>query len=396
MSLTSDSIVVNQTRLLESQAELSNALGVTNVMSRSILENDVKLNAIAGLELETRQKIAEVSTITGQNATKLTKTLVGQVGYVKAVTGVSFHWKQVLSEVGKLSGVIGLQFAKYPKQVVETLLKVKTLGFDMKQLRDIASSMLDFESSIAKEFEAQVLTGREMNLTAARQAALTNDYATLAAEITKNVGSTDEFLKSSRFEQDAIAESVGMTADSLADVLRKQEMYVKLGATNQKDAMALFNAQNQTAKGKEKLIELLGEENYAGFTQISIAEKLTAVMDKIKQTFIDFIEKSKIFEFLTDEKRVNGFIRSILNGLSGAVDTVGQIIAGVMEIIGDVVGFFGGDSTKWYDWAAGASEGGKGLAGSIKSIGGGLGPGLAEIIKSKLIGECEPVWDNVE
>jgi hypothetical protein len=38
----------------------------------------------------------------------------------------------------------------------------------------LADSFLDFESSISKEFEAQVLLGREINLTKARQAFLDN------------------------------------------------------------------------------------------------------------------------------------------------------------------------------------------------------------------------------
>ena len=378
MSLTTNNIVVNQTRLLEQQAELSQALGVTNTMSASILTNDVKLKDIAGFELESRQAIAETSIITGQNAEKLTKNLMGQVSYVKKMTGISFNFRNVMGDLSKLSGVLGLQFAKYPGKVAETMMKVKVLGFDLKQLRDQASGFLDFESSISKEFEAQVLTGKDMNLTKAREAALNNDMATLSAEITKNVGTSTDFLKMNRIQQEAVAESVNMTADGLADVMKKQEMYNKLGADNKKDAMANFNLLNQTIEGKEKLKKKLGEENYEGFTQISIAEKLSAVMDKIKQTFIDFIEKSKIFDFLTDEKKVNGFIKSVLNGLAGAIDTVGQIIAGVMSVIGDVVGWFSEDKGAMFQGLAATVSGGAGtFSGAIRSVGGGIGPELA-------------------
>ena len=373
-SLASNNIVVNQTRLVESQIELSKALGVTNTLSASILANNVKLKDIADFEAHSRQAIAESSIISGQNAEKLTKNLMGQVGYVKKMTGISFDFRGVMKDLAGLSGVLGLQFAKFPGKVAETMMKVKVLGFDLKQLRDQASGFLDFETSISKEFEAQVITGKEMNLTKARDAAMNNQYATLSAEITKNVGSTAEFLKMNRFSQDAIAESVNMTADGLADVLKKQEMYTKLGATNKKDALANFDLLNKTKEGKDALIAKLGEENYAGFTQISIAEKLAAVMDKIKQTFIDFIEKSKIFDFLTDEKKVNGFIKSVLNGLSGAIDTVGQIIAGVVDVIGDVVGWFSDEKgAKFHSMAASVSSGTSTFSGAIKSVGGGIG-----------------------
>lgn len=373
IAANANNIVVTQTRLLEQQAELSQALGVTNTMSASILTNDVKLKDIAGFELESRQAIAESSIVTGKNAEKLTKTLMGQVGYVKQMTGISFNFRNVMGDLAKLSGVLGLQFAKYPGKVAETMMKVKVLGFDLKQLRDQAGGFLDFESSISKEFEAQVLTGKEMNLTKAREAALNNDMVTLSAEITKNVGSADEYLKMNRIDQDAIAESVNMTADGLADVLKKQKLYTQLSADNKKDALANFDLLNKTKEGKEQLIKKLGEENYAGFTQISIAEKLSAVMDKIKQTFIDFIEKSKIFEFLTNPEKINGFIKSILSGLAGAINTIGDIFAGIMDAIAWMPFT---DTDKWKAYGNTIRSGTATFSGGIQAAGNSIG--LAE------------------
>lgn len=390
-SLASGNIVVNQTRLIESQLELGSAMGITNQMSISILENNVKLKDIMGLEAAERQAIAESSIITGKNAEGLTKELMGQVGYVKKMTGISFNFRNVMGDLSKLSGVLGLQFAKYPGKVAETMMKVKVLGFDLKQLRDQASGFLDFETSISKEFEAQVLTGKDMNLTKAREAALNNDMAGLSAEITRNVGNSTAFLKLNRIQQDAVAESVNMTADGLADVMKKQEIYNKLGANNQKDALANFDLLNKTKKGKDELIAKLGEENYAGFTQISTAEKLAAVMEKIKQTFIDFIEKSKVFDFLTNPEKVNGFIKSILNGLAGAIDTVGMIMAGIVDVIGDVVGIFNEEKgASFHAMAASITSGAGSLAGGMRAVGGSLGGEAAPGLGAKTAAAAAP------
>jgi len=368
-----NNIVVNQTRLVESQLELGDAMGVTNQLSNSILENNVKLKDIIGLELGARKAIAESSTMTGKNADDITKNLVGQIGYLKQVTGISFKWQSILSEAGKLSGYLGLNFAKYPEKLTKTLLTVKALGFDLKGLNDQANSFLDFESSISKEFEAQVLTGKEMNLTKAREAALNNDLATLASEITKNVGSETAYLNMNRIQQDAIAESVGMTRDSLADVLKQQKILNALGEKDMKSAIERFNAVKNNGTERDKLIKKIGEENYAELEKVSIAEKLSAVMERIKQTFIAFIEKSKIFEFLTDEKKVNGFIRSIINGLAGAIDTVGDILASLIGAIGSLPFT---DKAKWQGYADVIRSGASSFSSGITSIGGGVG--LAE------------------
>lgn len=380
-SLASGNIVVNQTRLIESQLELGDAMGVTNQMSISILENNVKLKDIMGLEVGSRKAIAESSIITGKSAEGITKQLMGQVGYLKATTGISFKWQGILAEASKLSGVLGLSFAKYPGKLTESLIKVKTLGFDLKQANDIASGFLNFEDSISKEFEAQVLTGKDMNLTKAREAALNNDLVTMTSEITKNVGNSTAYLKLNRIQQDAVAESVGMTRDSLADTMKQQELLNALGAKDMKQAQEKFLAMKAQGMTKDAMVKQLGEENYKEIEKVSTAEKLSAVMEKIKQTFIDFIEKSKIFEFLTDDKKVNGFIKSILNGLAGAIDTVGMIMAGIVDVIGDVVGFFSDEKgASFHAMAASITSGAGLLSGGMRAVGGSLGgeaaPGL--------------------
>ena len=375
----SDNIVVNQTRLVESQIQLSKALGVNNAFSKDTLANNVKLTNILGLEIGQTQQIAEASTITGKKATDITKNMFGQIGYLKQTTGLAFKYQDILGEAGKLSGVLGLQFAKYPAKLTQSLLTVKALGFNLKQINDISEGFLDFESSISKEMEAQVLTGKDINLTKAREAALNNDYATVAKEITKYTGTAAEYLKMNRIEADGLAGAMNMTRDQMADVLKQQEILNALGATDMKQAIQKFEAVKNNGTQRKQLITSIGEENYAELEKVSTAEKLAGVMDRIKTTFIAFLEKSKIFEFLTDDKKVNGFIKSVINGLAGAIDTVGQIIAGIVSVIGDFVGFFSEEKGAMFQGLAATVGGGAAtFSGAIRSAGGGVGPALAD------------------
>lgn len=369
-SLATNNIVVNQTRLVESQIELSQELGVSNQLNTQILENNVKLKDILGLEVSSRKQIAEASIVTGKSAEGITKNVLGQVGYLKQTTGLAFKYQQILAETGKLSGVLGLTFAKYPEKLTKSLLTVKALGFDLKQVNDLAGGFLDFESSISKEFEAQVLTGKEINLTKAREAALNNDLATVAKEVAKYTGNSTEFLQMNRIQAEGIASAMNMTRDQLADVLKQQEILNALGAKNMKDAITAFEATKNNGTAREKLVKQIGAENYAELEKVSIAEKLSAVMEKIKQTFIAFIEKSRIFEFLTNPDNVNNFIKSVLNGLAGAIDTVGEIFAGIMEAISHIPFT---DTDKWQGYAATIRGGTGTFSGAIKSVGGGIG-----------------------
>ena len=381
IAAASDNIVVNSTRMLQSQVEISKQLGTNKQLSADILVNDVKLRDILGLEAESRQKIAESSIVTGRNATKLTQSVIGTVGAFNKLVGTSFKFNDIIGEASKMSGVMGLTFAKYPEKLTKALLSVKTLGFELKQLDSTAESFLDFEGSISKEMEAQVLTGKDMNLTAAREAALNNDNAKLASEITKNVGDANTYLKMNRIQQEAIAQSVGMSRDSLADVLKKQEMYSKLGATD----VATFNKKiellEKQGKTQEQISALIGKDAYNTYTQVSTAEKLTEIMERIKKTFVDFLRNSGLFEFITDPVKINNFIKGMADKLASTINMIGEIIAMMLDGVGSLPFT---DKEKWSGMAAQVRSGAGGLAGSIRSSADSLGGALAGSISGNV------------
>lgn len=371
---TSTSIVVNQTRLLESQIELSQQLGVQNTLSGDILSTNIELKEVAGIEVETRKQIAEASIITGRNAKQLTQSVLGQVAAFKGLTGIAFNFRDVLGEAAKQTGVLGLQFAKYPEKLTKSLVTVKALGFSLKQVNDIAGGLVDFESSISKEFEAQVLLGRNINLTKAREAALNNDLVTVSAEITKNVGSAGQFLKLNRIQQDAIADAVGMTRDSLADTLKQQEAFTKLGAQDVKQANEKIAALKAQGKSQAEITKMLGEDAYNYITQTGTAEKLAEIMNKIKIAFVEFVEKSGIIEFLSNPARLEAFVKGMVSRIAGAVEVIGDIIGGILDFISHLPGT---DTLKWQTLAhnirGGANELGGGIRGTVENIDFGAG-----------------------
>lgn len=372
-----DSIVVNQTRLVESQIELSQQLGVNNTLSRDILATNIELKEVAGLEVEARKSLAETAIITNRNQKEITKGVLGQVALFKGLTGIGFNFKDILGEAAKQTGVIGLQFAKYPEKLTKALVSVKALGFDLKQVNELAGGLVDFEGSISKEFEAQVLLGRDINLTKAREAALNNDLATVSAEITKNVGSAGDFLKLNRIQQDAIAQSVGMSRDSLADTLKKQEAFTKLGAKDLQQANAKIQALQAQGKSQEQISKMLGEDAYNYITQTSTAEKLAEVMNKIKLVFVQFVEKSGLVEFLTNPQRIESFVKSLVGRLAGAVEVIGDIIGGILDFVSHLPGT---DKLKYQELASRVRSGAGEFGGGIRTMGSNLNFGGTDSI----------------
>jgi hypothetical protein len=375
LSVSSGDLFINSQKMVESQLELTDALGVTNRFSNEQLATNIKLKDITGLDLETRKGILEVSTLTGKSSEGLTKSVLSQVAGLKQTTGISFQYQKILKEASTLGGYLGLSFAKYPTQLTKSLVTVKAMGMELKQLDSIADSFLDFESSISKEFEAQLLTGKDINLTKAREAFLNNDLATAAGEITKQVGSANDFLKLNRIQAESLASAFGMSRDQMGEMLKQQELLGKLGARDLKDAQAKVQALKAQGKTREEIVALTGEEAYQSLVNASAQEKIGAFMDKIKQSIADFVEKSGIieklegfFDYLSKPENIKKVIEGVRDFFANAVEFIGKAAYYILEGL-DYVAF--GQIPN--DFIDSIKEGAQNMGAQIRSLGGDFG-----------------------
>lgn len=350
ISFNSGNIFTNSKKLLESQVELSNQLGVVNRLTTEQLETNIMLKDIAGLELDTRKEIVEASTITGQSSKDVVKSVLAQVQGLKNATGIQLQNKQVLKEAANLGGYLGLQFAKYPANLTKSLVTVKAMGMELKQLDSIADSFLDFESSISKEFEAQLLTGKDINLAKAREAFLNNDLATAAGEITRQVGSANDFLKLNRIQAESLASAFGMSRDQMGEMLKRQELLSKLGAKDTDNAQKQLQLGLQRYQNQKALTAAIGEEAYQNLVNASTQEKMASFIEKIKQSIVDFVERSGIIEkiqgfidYISKPENVRKILISVRDTFADIADVVLTITNGIINAIDAITFGFGID-----------------------------------------------------
>lgn len=374
VNVANGDLFVNTQKLVEAQTEMVGLLGVTNRISTENLATNIKLKDIAGVEADTIASITESSIINGKSNESIVKSVFAQVKGLKQATGIQFENKQILKEASSLGGVLGLQFAKYPAQLSKSLVTVKAMGLELKQVDAIADSFLDFESSISKEFEAQLLTGKEINLAKARELFLDNDLAGAAAEINKQVGSTADFLKMNRIQQDAFAGAMGMSRDQMGDMLKKQEMLSILGAKDTDNAREQLKLGLAKYKNQKALSEAMGEENYQNLVNASLQEKIAGFIEKIKQSISDFVEKSGIIgkieglmEKLSDPENIRKVIMGVRDFFAGAVEFIGKAAYYILEGLDYVA--FGQIPDAFIDSIKAGSEN---MGAQIRSMGGDL------------------------
>lgn len=169
--------------------------------------------------------------ISGDNAAKLLKSmdaistasietnlnLISTVGELARAEGVAPA--QVLNDMASDTEL----FAKFGKDGGKNIglaaIQAAKLGVNMSTVAGIAESLLDFESSITNEMEAEVLLGKNLNLDKARELSLAGDLDGLQKEILKNVGSEAEFNAMNVVQRQALAKSLGMNVADLGKMV---------------------------------------------------------------------------------------------------------------------------------------------------------------------------------
>ena len=121
-------------------------------------------------------------------------------------------------------------FAKFAKDGSNNLFlaaaNARKLGLNLGDVESISNSLLDFESSINAQLEAQVLLGRNINTDRARQLAFTGDQAGLLEEVKNIVGSEAEFNAMNVVQREALANAIGLSVGKLSQLVAEEEKSV--------------------------------------------------------------------------------------------------------------------------------------------------------------------------
>jgi len=234
--------LVTSSELIKTQVDLTNQFGINSrlLFPPEVLQRVSEVTKAIGLTTESSGNLARFSKLAGDNFSD-------QLDSVTRITPKAFSQKQILEETGNVSSDIALSFGNSVKQIGKAVIEARKLGLTISQINGIADSLLDIESSIAAEFEAEVISGKSLNFEKARLFALNNDIAGLTQEIAENEELTKDFANASRVEQQALAATLGMNRQQMADMVMKSDTFNTL-TQEQK-----LNASGLTAEAFEQL-----------------------------------------------------------------------------------------------------------------------------------------------
>ncbi len=313
-------INVNSKSITEAFGELAQSTGYVSQYSADQLETQVKLTKQVGLQADEAAQIQRFAVLNGKTSEETYSSFVRGLTAARNQLKVGINFKSALAEASKVSGQLAANLGNNPEQIAKAVVAAKAFGMTLEQVAAAGDKLLDFGSSIENELKAELLTGKQINLERARAAALAGDQVTLAEELSKNIGTAAEFTKMNRLQQNALAESVGMTSDQLAETLRKRE--------------------EALASGKS-LVQIQEEEAKQALERQQIQEKFSAALLKIQDVVGNLVAGpfGQLFDLVSNIASIfTNIISPVITGISYVV---GLIVEGFKTLSPILLGIGG-------------------------------------------------------
>ena len=323
---SSENINISTTALLETVKSLSKQFGFPTLFDDATLITTTKLTKQVGISAESAGMLAAATVTTGKNFEDQYKDALGTSYELQRQSGVQLDLRDILEESGKVTGTIRANLGANVETIAEAVTQAKLFGGSLDDVASASKALLDFESSISAELEAELLLGKNINLEKARQASLDGDLATVAKELTKEAGDFTEFQALNVIQKEALAKAMGMEANKLADILFQQEIQNKtageLRALGKKDLADRLEAQTAQDKFNNSILKLKG----------LLGDVVTAFMPLIDILNVAFSALAKMIAFVKPFiGTITGmFAGALVGGLPGLV--VGGALGGYSDL----------------------------------------------------------------
>jgi hypothetical protein len=311
--------------IVEAFNDLAGITEFTTIATDKQIDAQIILTKELGLSKEAALGFQESLAVSNTEATKGVDIVYDQIAAFANQNKIVADGRKIFDQINKTSKLIQLNFKGNIPLLTKTILEANKLGLSLDQVDKIAGSLLDFESSISAELEAELLTGRNINLERARLFALNNDIAGLTKEIANQGINAANFASMNRIQQEAIAKALGMSASELGDSLYKQELINKVAGnyTNRlKEEARLLKASNNDrdiAKGLALEQQAIDIENgiFQGKTleqaqrSLTAQEKFNNALERVKEIFSDIVTNGLL-------DRLVKLVENLVDSLEGA------------------------------------------------------------------------------
>lgn len=301
--------------IIDAQINFNTEFGYAVNLSDEMLKNIGQSTKLIGLSAEATNELIRQSLTSKKEINEVEADILGNLSYQsKGLLGN----KAMLEKVLNITGTIRANFKGNVSEITKAVVKAKEYGTTLEKINQIGEGLLDWESSISSELDAELITGKQINLEKARYASLMGNTAELMEEINKNVGNFDEFTNMNVIQQQSYAKALGMTREEMTNMLFEQQVNAKIITFGNKkftEDQRTFLSQSDKFKqeynrimtngalNEKQKMDQLGEIARNNISQLTAQQKFEAVLEKIKEKIAQLFGDGAILD-----KMANGLI----------------------------------------------------------------------------------------
>lgn len=327
VSNTSDHLLFTTSALAEAHAGIANSLGFTAKFTKDTVQGTALMSKYMGLSADEAGTLATLFAVNGESVEDSALRMIQVTEEIKKSTGASVNFRAVLNDIATSGEYIQATFGRSAIELSAVASNAKLLGFNLKQVDGIAGNLLNIEQGLASEMEYMALSGRQISLDAAREAAARNDMGTVMQEIVKAAGSYDAFVNSSRIEQQSLAGALNMSADELVSIVKQQKISAQLGIDSAR-------ARDLESRKFADLNNLEKERLRGYYDQTTLSEKLAALQERFGEALNTALADGKLNDLflslekaLSDPETIKSFVESIASVAKG-ISTIFGMFSG--------------------------------------------------------------------
>jgi hypothetical protein len=162
--------IISSTDYIKELSNLTKQFGVNAQFafdSFNVVEMS-EMTQLMGMSADQAGNLARMAQTSNQSLANMNESMVKAVNNFNKTNNIGINHRQVIEDIAKSSSALQISMGKNPTHLARAAAEARKLGLELSALENIASSLLDFESSISAQLEAELLTGKQINLEKSR------------------------------------------------------------------------------------------------------------------------------------------------------------------------------------------------------------------------------------
>ena len=203
---------------------IMNNMGSIEHATKDNIKGTIKLmkfyNMSADTAAETTKQFAQISSLTGKTNEQLRKSVVEMANLGKVAP------TKIFQDLSNNAEATAKWLDKSGTNMIKLSVSSSQLGVSMSDTLTITEGLLDFSTSIEKQMQASVMTGKSFNFEQARMLTYAGKHNEALKSVISQLGTEAEWMNLNGFQRQAMADMLGVSISSLQTMIVNQE---KLG-----------------------------------------------------------------------------------------------------------------------------------------------------------------------